>query len=70
MPSDFVPDSGFTRQGAKQRGARSHLSGMAAETAVARRYLDAGYALVATRKRCPEGNRPAAAAGRQLVAVE
>ncbi|MBK6466575.1 MAG: YraN family protein [Rhodobacter sp.] len=54
MPSDFVPDSGFV-SARQSRGRRSHLAGMAAEEAVCRRYLDAGYDLVASRKRCPEG---------------
>jgi putative endonuclease len=70
MPFDFLPESGFleTRQ---RRGARSQLSGLAAEDAVCRRYLAEGYDLIATRKRCPEGEIDLLLRrGSQLVAVE
>ena len=70
MPSDFVPDSGFV-SARQSRGRRSHLAGMAAEEAVCRRYLDAGYDLVASRKRCPEGEIDLLLRlGGELVAVE
>ncbi len=70
MPSDFVPDSGFV-SARQSRGRRSHLAGMAAEEAVCRRYLDAGYDLVTSRKRCPEGEIDLLLRlGGELVAVE
>ena len=59
MPFDFAHDSfspaSDLRSARQRRGARSHLTGLAAEDAVCRRYLAAGYDLVARRKRCPEG---------------
>jgi putative endonuclease len=70
MPFDFAPDSAFQDR-RRQRGARSHLTGIAAEEAVCRRYLSAGYALVEARKRCPEGEIDLLLRhGDQLVAVE
>lgn len=70
MPFDLVPDSGFM-QARRRRGARSHLTGLAAEDSVCRRYLAAGYDLVAARKRCPEGEIDLLMRrGGQLVAVE
>jgi putative endonuclease len=70
MPFDFLPDSGFA-QARRHRGARAHLSGLAAEEAVCRHYLAAGYDLVAVRKRCPEGEIDLLLRrGGQLVAVE
>jgi putative endonuclease len=70
MPFDFSPD--FAEPSARQRrGARSYLTGIAAEEAVCRRYLAAGYDLVACRKRCPEGEIDLLMRqGVQLVAVE
>jgi putative endonuclease len=70
MPSDFVADSGF--QTARQlRGKRSHLTGLAAEEAVGRRYLSLGYELVETRKRCPEAEIDLLMRkGSELVAIE
>ncbi len=70
MPFDFSPDTGF--QTARQmRGKRSHLTGMAAEDAVCRRYLSLGYELVETRKRCPEGEIDLLMrCGAELVAIE
>ena len=58
MPFDFDP--GFLGEApvapARQmRGRRSYHAGLAAEDAVCRRYLAAGYQLVAARKLCPEG---------------
>ena len=58
MPLDFSPDSFGNAPVAparRARGQRSYLAGRAAEDAVCRRYLAAGYQLVATRKLCPEG---------------
>lgn len=70
MPFDFA--FGSPVQTARQiRGKRSHLTGMAAEDAVCRRYLAMGYELVATRKRCPEGEIDLLLrSGPELVAVE
>jgi putative endonuclease len=70
MPFDFSPD--LAAPSARQRrGARSHLTGIAAEEAVCRRYLAAGYDLVARRKRCPEGEIDLLMRlGVQLIAVE
>lgn len=70
MPFDFHPDNGFA-QARQHRGARAYLSGLAAEEAVCRLYLAAGYDLVASRKRCPEGEIDLLLRrGSQLVAVE
>ncbi len=70
MPFDFHPDTGFL-EARQRRGARSHLTGLAAEDAVCRRYLAAGYDLVAARKRCPEGEIDLLLRrGGQIVAVE
>lgn len=70
MPFDVSPDAGF--QSARQlRGKRSHLTGMAAEDAVCRRYLSLGYELVEARKRCPEGEIDLLMrSGSELVAIE
>lgn len=70
MPFDFVPDSVFQDR-RRQRGARSHLTGISAKEAVCRRYVAAGYDLVESRKRCPEGEIDLLLRrGGQLVAVE
>ena len=55
----------------QNRGKRAHLSGMAAEDAVCRRYQAEGYELVARRKRCPDAEIDLLfrRAG-QLIAVE
>ena len=70
MPFDFSPEPGFA-SARKMRGKLAHLSGIAAEDAVCRRYVAAGYQLVATRKRCPEGEIDLLLRnGPELVAVE
>ena len=74
MPFDFSP--GFPADApvapARQlRGKVSFLTGQAAEDAVCRRYLAAGYDLVARRKLCPEGEIDLLMRlGAELVAVE
>ena len=74
MPFDFAPSTDFrsSRQSARQhRGRSSHLFGLAAEASVCRHYQAAGYALIACRKRCPEGEIDILMRqGRQLVAIE
>lgn len=55
MPFDFSPDFADAVPARQMRGQRSYHTGLAAEDAVCRRYLAAGYDLVAKRKRCPEG---------------
>lgn len=68
MPLDVAPDFETSRQ---RRGRRSHLTGLAAEEAVCRRYLASGYDLVARRKRCPEAEIDLLMRrGDQLVAIE
>ena len=70
MPFDFSPDTDFA-SARQRRGKRSYLTGIAAEEAVCRRYLAAGYDLVACRKRCPEGEIDILMRqGAQLVAIE
>lgn len=70
MPFDLVPEFDFATA-RQRRGKRSHLTGIAAEEAVCRRYLSAGYDLVACRKRCPEGEIDILMRqGVQLVAIE
>ena len=70
MPFDFSPDTDFATA-RQRRGKRSYLTGIAAEEAVCRRYLAAGYHLVACRKRCPEGEIDILMRqGAQLVAIE
>jgi putative endonuclease len=70
MPFDFSPEHAAP-SARQQRGARSHLTGIVAEEAVCRRYLAAGYDLVASRKRCPEGEIDLLMRlDAQLVAVE
>lgn len=70
MPFDFLPNDDFAAT-RRRRGKQSQLKGLAAEDSVCRRYLAAGYDLVATRKRCPEGEIDLLLRrGGQLVAVE
>ncbi len=70
MPFVFSPEKG--RQTPPQRrGIRSHLTGIAAEQAVCRRYQALGYELVESRKRCPEGEIDLLMRfGAELVAIE
>ncbi|MFZ1469751.1 MAG: YraN family protein [Paracoccaceae bacterium] len=74
MPFDFSPD--FQTESSvvparRARGRVSYHAGLAAEEAVCRRYLTAGYAFVASRKRCPEGEIDLLMRrGGELVAVE
>lgn len=70
MPFDFALES-QNAKARQHRGARSHLTGLAAEEAVCQRYLAAGYELIASRKRCPEGEIDLLLRhGGELVAVE
>ena len=70
MPFDFSPEVARS-SGRQRRGARAHLTGLAAEEAVCRYYLASGYDLVACRKRCPEGEIDILMRrGVQLVAIE
>lgn len=54
MPLDFAVDS-LDRQRRADRGLRSHLSGLAAEEAVARHYERRGHPLAARRWRGASG---------------
>lgn len=70
MPFDFNPSSHFSTP-RQRRGHRAYVTGIAAEAAVCRRYQDAGYDLIACRKRCPEAEIDILMRkGSQIVAIE